>query len=113
MILELEARATHITQTLSDMPFGSGTYDKVADNGVKIADIKAELELQKKRFWNEYKRLNDFINGIDDSQLRLIFSYRYINNLTWRQIAFHIGGGNTEHGIIMRHNRYLKKINKR
>lgn len=112
MIIELETRATHITQTINDMPGGNKKSDKVADNVAEITDIKLELELQKRRANRELRKLVDFVNTIEDSQLRLIFSYRYINNLTWRQIALHIGGGNTEYGVKMKHNRYLRKVNR-
>jgi len=39
----------------------------------------------------EYKRLCRFIDSVDDSMMRQILSLRYINGLSWQQIAFSIG----------------------
>ncbi len=40
---------------------------------------------------HEYQRLNAYIASIDDSLIRQILSLRYINGLSWQQIAFCIG----------------------
>lgn len=56
----------------------------------------------------EYNRLNRYIASVDDSLIRQILAYRYINNFTWVQVAMHIGGGNTEEGVRKAHDRFLK-----
>lgn len=64
------------------------------------------------RHFYELNRLNRFINTIDDSQMRMIFSLRYINGLNWLQIAFSIGGGNTADSVRKAHDRFLVRQKK-
>ncbi len=50
-------------------------------------------KLQKRRADSmaELGQLYSLIDSIPDAQIRLIFTYRYIDRLTWQQIAFRIG----------------------
>lgn len=52
-----------------------------------------------------------FINGIEDSHIRRIVSMRYIDGLTWRQIATRIGGGNSEDAVRKTVERFLRQEN--
>ena len=52
-----------------------------------------------------------FINGIEDSHIRRIVSMRYIDGLTWRQIAMRIGGGNSEDAVRKTVERFLRQEN--
>ena len=56
------------------------------------------------------KEINEFIDGIEDSLLRQIMYYRYEKCMSWRKVAFMVGGSNTEHGVRMLAHRYLKKF---
>ncbi len=52
-----------------------------------------------------------FINGIEDSHIRRIVSMRYIDGMTWRQIAMRIGGGNSEDAVRKTVERFLRQEN--
>ena len=52
-----------------------------------------------------------FINGIEDSHIRRIVSMRYIDGMTWRQIAARIGGGNSEDAVRKTVERFLRQEN--
>ena len=56
-------------------------------------------------------RLERYISDIEDSYLRLAFTYRFINGLPWEQVAACIGGSNTADGVRMMCNRYIKATN--
>lgn len=56
----------------------------------------------------ELKRLLSYIAKIDDALTRQIFTLRYIEQLSWRQVAQRVGGGNTLESVRKRHTRYLK-----
>ncbi len=88
--------------------------------GENIREYEHELKRLKKRYSEKLKkcfdtmdRLNDFIESIPDSELRTIFSLRYINNMAWQALAWHLGfdgDGSTER---KKHDRYLREINKK
>ena len=108
-IEELECIAVSDTSRITGMPHVTGISDKVGRYAAEIADLKELLDLNLKKCFYELNRLNRYIEGIDDSQMRMIMTLRYVNGLSWRQIAFSIGGGNTEDSIKKLAYRYLKK----
>jgi hypothetical protein len=75
----------------------------------EIEDVKALKELRQKQCIYEYNRLNRYIESIDDSEMRIILSLRYLNGLGWQQIANEIGGGNTDESIKKACYRFLNK----
>ena len=93
---ELYTRATSATQTITGMPRASGVSDKLASCTAEIADLKGIIDANIQRCFYELNRLTRYINSIDDSLTRQIFSLRFINGLTWRQVACHIGGDLSE-----------------
>jgi len=110
-LAELETVATSCTATITGLPRTNNVSDKLAMYAVEIVDLKALLDLNLKKCFYELNRLNHYIQSVDDSQMRMILSLRYINGFSWRQIAFSIGGVNTEDGVRMLHNRFLEKNN--
>jgi len=108
-LAELEVAATSSGTTITGMPKAHSVSDKLANYAIEIADLKALLDLNLKKCFYELNRLNRYINSIDDSQIRIILALRYINGLSWRQIAFSIGGGNTEDGVKKMAYRFLNK----
>lgn len=108
-LMELTAAAEGRAIEISGMPKGSCTSDMVGEYAAEIADLKRIIELNIQRCWYELNRLNRFIDGIEDSQMRMILALRYVNGLPWQQVAASIGGGNTANGIRMMVDRFLSK----
>ena len=88
---------------------------------IKISHIdfkKAkEIEKQKCILDERYFRLLELqtkveeeISKLPTSRLRMIFEFRYIDNLSWQQVAWRIGNRTTEDSIKKEHYRYLEKI---
>lgn len=77
---------------------------------------KSLLILRKKR-WSETEEkldkqiseIEEYLNSIDDSQMRRMIKYKYIEELSWQQVAERMGGGNTADGCRKALDRYLKK----
>ncbi len=67
------------------------------------------LETSMKKSLAEYKRLVVFISEIDDSLIRQVVFFRFIQGLTWTQTAAEVGGGNNADSIRMMVKRYLAK----
>lgn len=108
-LLELEARAVSCSSDLSGMPRSSGVGDRVGRYAAEIVDLKGIIEAKLQQCIYERNRLERYISSIDDSLLRQIFTYRFINGLPWRQVAACIGGGNTEDGCRKAVQRYLER----
>lgn len=108
-IEELENIATSTTAKITGMPYATGISDEVGKYATELTDLKELLDLNVKKCFYELSRLNRYIKSIDDSQMRMILTLRYVNGLPWNQVAASIGGGNTEDGVRMLHNRFLRK----
>lgn len=78
----------------------------------EIVDLEAIIRAKITQCLHERARLERYIAEIPDSLTRQIFQLRFINGLTWVQIAFSVGGGNTEEGVRKRVYRYLEQENK-
>ena len=90
---ELEVKALPGSQVLTGMPHTPGVKDKVGEYAAEIADLRGIIEAKHQQCLYERSRLERYISSIDDSLLRQIFTYRFINGLPWRQVAACIGGG--------------------
>lgn len=84
-----------------------------AQAAAEAADIRGIIEAKHRQCLHERNRLERYISGIDDSLIRQIFTYRFVNGLSWAQVAAHIGGGNTEGGVKMLCYRYLRQTRKK
>ena len=107
-IAELEAAATKCNANISGLPSGKGISDKVGQYAAQIADLKALLDLNLKKSFYEFNRLTRYIESIKDSEMKLIFYLRYIQNMSWYEISKNLGSlgdGSTER---KKHNRFLK-----
>lgn len=78
----------------------------------EIVDLEVIIQAKITQCLHERARLERYIAEIPDSLTRQIFQLRFINGLTWVQIAFSVGGGNTEEGVRKRVYRYLEQENK-
>ena len=108
---ELEAQAVSCTPNLTGMPHAPGVSDKVGRYAAEIVDLRGIIEAKHQQCLYERSRLERYISDIEDSYLRLAFTYRFINGLPWEQVAACIGGSNTADGVRMMCNRYIKATN--
>lgn len=106
---ELELKALPGAQVLTGMPHAPGVVDKVGTYAAEIADLRGIIEAKHQQCLYERSRLERYISSIDDSLLRQIFTYRFVNGLPWEQVAACIGGGNTGDGCRMMVTRYLER----
>ncbi len=104
---ELEAAATNTAVKISGLPHVKGMSGKTAI-AAQIADCKAVIEAKVQLSVVEYNRLNRYIANVQDSLTRQIMALRFVNGMSWNQVAMSIGGGNTADGVRMLISRYLK-----
>lgn len=108
---ELEAAASSCAINITGMPRAPGTTDKVGKYAAEIADLRGIIDANIKRCFYELNRLNRYISSIEDSHIRQIFQLRYVNGLSWQEVADCMGGNNTAVGVRVAHYRYLKSCN--
>lgn len=69
---------------------------------------KSILEILEFEIVEKISDVEEFISSIDDSRMRRIINLKFIENLTWQQVANRIGGGNTESSIKMSFHRFME-----
>ena len=74
----------------------------------QIADLKALLNKNIEKCFDELNKINEFINSINDSLIRQIIIYRFIYGFSWNKVAHTIGGGNNAECLRKKMYRYLK-----
>ena len=86
--------------------FPMAEYSKREDSLKRYVQLLMEKETDLLELLTKSE---EFIETIPDSHLRMIIRYRVVDDLTWRQVAQRIGGGNTEDGVRMAFNRYFEE----
>lgn len=97
------------TARITGMPRASGVTDKVSKYAAEIADLKGIIDANVQRCFYELNRLNRYISKLPDPYMRTILTLRFVNGMSWRQVAAGIGGNNTEDGVRMACSRFLKQ----
>lgn len=90
-IAELEAKATDTSVKITGMPRGSGTGDKIGRAVEELCYYKSKLINRLAQCRIELIRLNDYISVCPDSLTRQILTYRFVNGLSWNQVAASVG----------------------
>lgn len=88
---EINARATSCSSNISGIPNKQSITDKVGKYSSEIADLQDTIKEKLKQSCEELKRLTEFINSVDDPVMRIILSLRFVDGLTWRQVAQKLG----------------------
>ena len=103
---QAEAKATATTQLIDGMPHGNAKSDKVANWGAEVAWLGMRIDNLLAVYREEYRRLWTWIDEIQDSEMRQIFRYRYIDVMTWQRVAFAMGYGDESY-FRKKHDRYI------
>lgn len=70
---------------------------------------KAKLEAAEVMIGEMSEEVEEFIAKIEDSRIRRIFRYRYVDQLTWLQVALRMGKHHTAESCRNAAERYLGK----
>ena len=106
----LETMSLIPSQEITGMPFvPGGKSDKTGNLASKKADIKAKIEELQAQVVEEYSKLMNYIQTIDDSMIRQVIYHRCILCMQWGQVARHVGGGNSPDGLRKMLDRFLEE----
>lgn len=108
---------------LSDMPKAHGVSSPVENTVMRIGQLEGNIARKRSAVLNmrvtistrqtlcllERERLEAYIDGIDDSLLRQMFTLRFVNGLPWEQVAFALWGKSVGETARQLCYRYLKR----
>lgn len=108
-LAELETAAEGGAAKITGMPHVSGNGRSLENYAVLIAEQRELIDTKIRQTIILYNRLNRYIAAVPDSFMRLILTFRYVNGMSWLQVAMRIGGGNTPDSVRKADDRFLKK----
>lgn len=98
--LTLRRQLERSRELLASLETASLTAE-AADVKGTMSDLKAELQQSE-------AAVTDWISGIEDDTMRMIFRLRFLRGLEWKTVAALIGGKNTRSAVENRARRYLE-----
>ena len=104
-LTELNALAEIKSSAITGMPMSKSISDRIGYSVIKIISIKDALS-------KLCEELTDYIENVDDPIIRMILTYRYVNNFSGEKTASKIGGRNRVSGLKKRLYRYFRKENR-
>lgn len=91
-----------------EFPYEEKIFHIEGKNVVKYNSCRKLLESQKAMCIDMRLQIEEFIAGIKDSQTRMVFRMRYIQNMSWLEISVALGSYNESYARML-HDRYLNK----
>ena len=90
-LLEEQSRwremALKITPVLSQTPGGGESGSPIERPMDKVLEIDAEINREIDELQTVRQEIRAALNQLEDENLKLLMEYRYIDGLTWEQIA--------------------------
>lgn len=80
------------------------TYEQKKE---RLKTYKLQLELADAKLLKLLNEVEEYVESIKDGRIRRIMRYRYIDNLSWIQVAHRMGGRHTADSCRNAHDRYL------
>mgnify|MGYP004708978529 CR=1 FL=1 len=111
---QLEQRVTGLTSpAYVGMPKGTSGANPIETGVAELVDLRDAIDrkralrsdcamtIQAKQILclAERNRLERYISGIPDSLIRMIFTYRFVDGLTWAQVSGLVGVRATEDSV--------------
>ncbi len=109
-IESLKSLATRVTTVFSDMPHSSSPDNQKLEKTIaEIVDLENEVSTDIGRLVSLKREINSAINHVQNEKYRTLLELRYLNFLTWEQIAVNLNFS-IQHTYRI-HDKALKKIN--
>ena len=87
-----------------------GTSDPTAQKTERVISLEDKIQKLKYKLQAERDEAVQFVLTIPNSVTRMIVYYRCISLMSWRKVAYEIGGGNTEESVRKIYTRFCEKL---
>lgn len=102
------ARATKITATISQEPKASSSGDQIQRCVDKICELREEISQEVDKLRQRRQQIEAAIRTLEDERYRDLLWYRYIEGMTWDEIAVKMYYSRMQ--VCRFHGRALNKI---
>lgn len=92
---------------ITGMPHGTDKSDPVYEKVELLSRLKTKLENREAKAMRELLKIESYISEIEDAEVRIIFSKRYIELKKWEVIAEELYM--SESTIHRKHKKYLER----
>ena len=99
-----------IQSPLPNSSHGSGVSDKVGRLAQKRVDTEQLIRDKKAEIQHQRDKALEYIYNIPDSLTRQVVYYRCVSLMSWKRVAYEVGGNNTPDGVRMLYNRFMDRI---
>ena len=79
--------ALKITPSLSQAPGGGEHGSRVERPMDKVMEIEAQITREIDELYTVHQEIKGTLSQLEDENLKLLMEYRYIDGLTWEQVA--------------------------
>ena len=83
--------------------------DKVADRAERVMELESRISAKREEIQQLRDEAVEYIKDIPDSLTRMIIYYRCVSLMSWRRVAYEVGGSNTEEGVKKVYYRFFEK----
>lgn len=84
-------------------------YPEYSRKKTLLYSRKATLTSLEMELLETLNQVEEFIASVDDSRMRRIINLRFVENLSWNDVAKRIGGGNTDETVRKAFYRFMEK----
>lgn len=94
-LVELRMKNPYRENIITDMPRGGGGSDNLTAYTNDIMELEDMLNYALRKLQRERRKFEEFLNTVEDAEMRLILRLRCVNNMYWEDIGREIGAERT------------------
>ncbi len=87
-----------------------GISDKVAERAERLLELESRISAKREEIQQLRDEAVEYIKDIPNSLTRMIIYYRCVSLMSWRRVAYEVGGNNTKDSVRMAYNRFVDNI---
>lgn len=108
-LAQLEARLQPRAANMNCTVKVSSPKNVIEEITPQVIVLKERIRCEREQYLKEQAAIEDYIETVADYQVRLILLYRFVDLMSWNQVARRIGGNNTADSVRKICYRFLEK----